>query len=69
MSKISEGPSASFDRQSQPIVPALPSFIEQYPNIKLEVTLTDEREDLVAQGVDVAVWLGSPWIQLDRASP
>ena len=44
---------------NQVIVPALPSFIEQYPNIKLEVTLTDEREDLVAQGVDVAVWLGS----------
>lgn len=44
---------------NQVIVPALPSFLEQYPNINLEVTLTDQREDLVAQGVDVAVWLGN----------
>ncbi|QLH12998.1 LysR family transcriptional regulator [Paracoccus pantotrophus] len=44
---------------NQVIVPALPAFIEQYPSIKLEVTLTDEREDLVAQGIDVAVWLGN----------
>ncbi len=44
---------------NQIIVPALPSFLEKHPNIKLDVTLTDAREDLVAQGVDVAVWLGN----------
>lgn len=44
---------------NQVIVPALPGFLEKHPNIKLDVTLTDAREDLVAQGVDVAVWLGS----------
>lgn len=44
---------------NQVIVPALPAFLSKHPNIKLEVTLTDTREDLVAQGVDVAVWLGS----------
>ena len=44
---------------NQIIVPALPSFLEKHPNIKLDVTLTDTREDLVAQGVDVAVWLGN----------
>ncbi len=44
---------------NQVIVPALPSFLEKHPNIKLDVTLTDAREDLVAQGVDVAVWLGN----------
>lgn len=44
---------------NQVIVPALPSFLKQNPNIKLEVSLTDQREDLVSQGVDVAVWLGS----------
>ncbi len=44
---------------SQVIVPALPSFLKKNPNIKLDVTLTDQREDLVAHGVDVAVWLGS----------
>ena len=44
---------------NQVIVPALPGFLEKYPNIRLEVTLTDIREDLVAQGIDIAVWLGS----------
>lgn len=44
---------------NQVVVPALPQFLKQNPNIKLEVTLTDVREDLVSQGVDVAVWLGS----------
>ena len=44
---------------NQVIVPALPGFLDKHPNIKLDVTLTDAREDLVAQGVDVAVWLGS----------
>lgn len=43
---------------NQVIVPALPRFLAQYPEIKLEVTLTDEKADLVALGIDVAVWLG-----------
>lgn len=43
---------------SQVIVPALPDFMKAHPDVKLEVTLTDERADLVAQGIDVAVWLG-----------
>ena len=43
---------------SQVIVPALPEFMKAHPDVKLEVTLTDERADLVAQGIDVAVWLG-----------
>ncbi|MBD9638834.1 LysR family transcriptional regulator [Ensifer sp. ENS07] len=41
------------------IVPALPEFLTAHPDLRVEITLTDEREDLVAQGVDVAVWLGS----------
>lgn len=41
------------------IVPALPRFLAQYPDISVDVTLTDERADLVAQGIDVAVWLGN----------
>jgi DNA-binding transcriptional LysR family regulator len=44
---------------SEVIVPALPSFLEQHPDVTLDVTLTDERADLVALGVDVAVWLGN----------
>lgn len=40
------------------IVPALSSFFERYPDIEVDLTLTDERIDLLANGVDVAVWLG-----------
>lgn len=43
---------------SQVIVPALPGFLKEHPEIRMEVTLTDDRADLVAQGIDVAVWLG-----------
>ena len=43
---------------TQVIVPALPRFFAEYPDVTLDVTLTDERADLVALGVDVAVWLG-----------
>lgn len=40
------------------IVPALPRFLERYPELTVNVTLSDERTDLVARGIDVAVWLG-----------
>lgn len=40
------------------VVPALPEFLKDHPDLKLDVTLTDDRVDLVAAGVDVAVWLG-----------
>lgn len=43
---------------TQKIVPALPQFLRANPDLKVEVTLTDERADLVTQGIDVAVWLG-----------
>jgi DNA-binding transcriptional LysR family regulator len=43
---------------NQVIVPALHEFLTANPEIRMEVTLTDERADLVAQGIDVAVWLG-----------
>jgi DNA-binding transcriptional LysR family regulator len=40
------------------IVPALGSFLAQYPDLSVDVTLTDERLDLVAHNIDVAVWMG-----------
>jgi DNA-binding transcriptional LysR family regulator len=40
------------------IVPALPRFLERHPELTVNVSLSDERFDLVARGVDVAVWLG-----------
>lgn len=40
------------------IVPALSEFFARYPDIEIDITLTDERVDLLANGIDVAVWLG-----------
>jgi len=40
------------------VVPALPRFLSQYPDLELDITLTDERRDLIANNIDVAMWLG-----------
>lgn len=40
------------------VVPALPRLLAQYPDLCLEILLTDERQDLIANNIDVAVWLG-----------
>jgi DNA-binding transcriptional LysR family regulator len=40
------------------IVPALPAFMAQYPDLTVDITLSDERRDLVANNIDVAVWMG-----------
>src|SRR3546814_16764923 len=44
---------------SEVIVSALPRFLKQYPDIQVDITLTDERADLLAEGIDLAVWLGN----------
>lgn len=41
------------------IVPALPTLLEQYPELSIDISLTDERRDLVANNIDVAVWMGN----------
>src|SRR5882757_6756144 len=40
------------------LVPALPLFYEQYPNISVELSFSDGPVDLVAEGYDVAVRTG-----------
>jgi DNA-binding transcriptional LysR family regulator len=40
------------------IVPALPTFLAQYPELSLDISLTDERRDLISNNIDVAVWMG-----------
>jgi LysR family transcriptional regulator for bpeEF and oprC len=42
----------------QHIVPALPRFAAQYPEIEVVATLDDRRIDLVEEGVDVAIRMG-----------
>jgi DNA-binding transcriptional LysR family regulator len=40
------------------LVPSLPDFYEQYPNISVELSFSDGPVDLVAEGYDVAVRTG-----------
>jgi DNA-binding transcriptional LysR family regulator len=41
------------------VVPALPTFLSRYPELELDLSLTDERCDLIANNIDVALWLGA----------
>jgi DNA-binding transcriptional LysR family regulator len=40
------------------IVPALPRFLGSYPELTVDVTFADQRCDLIAENIDVAVWIG-----------
>lgn len=40
------------------IVPVLDQLLSSYPDLKIDVIVTDERRDLIASNIDVAVWLG-----------
>jgi DNA-binding transcriptional LysR family regulator len=41
------------------VVPALPKLLDRYPGLELEIALTDERRDLIANNIDVAMWMGA----------
>jgi DNA-binding transcriptional LysR family regulator len=41
------------------LAPALPRFLDQYPEIELDVTVTDRVIDLVEEGADVAIRNGT----------
>ena len=40
------------------VIPRLPAFLAQHPLLKVELLISDRTEDLVAEGVDVALRLG-----------
>ena len=40
------------------LVPALPGFLERYPDIEVEITMTDRVVDLVEDGADVGIRSG-----------
>lgn len=40
------------------IIPVLPGFLEQYPDLQVEITMRDERQNLIAAGVDMAIRMG-----------
>lgn len=41
------------------VIPRLPKFLERHPALRIDMGMSDQRQDLVAQGVDVALRLGS----------
>lgn len=41
------------------VVPALPTFMEQYPELQLEISSTDRRVDLIHEGMDCVLRVGS----------
>jgi DNA-binding transcriptional LysR family regulator len=40
------------------IIPRLPRFLDAHPLLRVEMTVSDARQDLVAEGADVAIRLG-----------
>ncbi|MBK1781756.1 LysR family transcriptional regulator [Advenella sp. WQ 585] len=40
------------------ILPALPRFLNKHPSLTVDLSLTEERADLLAEKVDVAIWRG-----------
>jgi DNA-binding transcriptional LysR family regulator len=40
------------------VIPRLPAFLERHPLLRMELRVSDFYQDLVAEGVDVAVRLG-----------
>jgi len=43
---------------SREIIPRLPKFLDMHPLLRLEMQVVDARQDLVAEGADVAIRLG-----------
>ncbi|MHC2020285.1 LysR family transcriptional regulator [Methylobacterium sp. CM6247] len=43
---------------SRAVVPALSTFLARHPDLRIEMTMSDARQNLVMDGVDVAIRLG-----------
>jgi len=41
------------------VVPRLPVFLESHPALRIELLVDDHRQDLIGDGVDVALRLGA----------
>lgn len=42
------------------IIPLLPKFLEQHPLLRVEMSVSDERQNLIADGADIAIRFGKP---------
>ncbi|GLS44236.1 LysR family transcriptional regulator [Methylobacterium brachythecii] len=43
---------------SRIIVPRLKSFVARHPNLQIELTIDDRRQDMILEGIDVAIRFG-----------
>jgi DNA-binding transcriptional LysR family regulator len=41
------------------VVPALPRFIDEYPDVELDISLDDRKVDIIEEGYDLAIRLGA----------
>lgn len=41
------------------VIPCLPSFLRAHPELRVEITMSDERQNLVVDGIDIAVRVGA----------
>lgn len=44
---------------SRAVIPALSEFLTRYPDLRVEITMRDERQNLIATSVDVAIRMGT----------
>jgi DNA-binding transcriptional LysR family regulator len=42
------------------VIPRLPDFLAQHPQLRVELRISDRTDDLIAEGADVALRLGRP---------
>ena len=54
--KLRVGAATSFAQRE--IIPILPSFLADHPKLKVELVLTDSRQDLIDEAIDVAIRYG-----------
>ncbi|MBN4097934.1 LysR family transcriptional regulator [Methylobacterium sp. OT2] len=50
--------SASSIFASRAIVPRLGTFVDRHPNLQVELTIDDRRQDLIQEGIDIAIRFG-----------
>lgn len=41
------------------VIPALSDFLEHYPELRIEITMRDEPQNLITAGVDIAIRMGT----------
>ena len=54
--RLRVGAAASFAQRE--IIPLLPAFLAKHPKLKIDLVLTDSRQDLVDEAIDVAIRFG-----------